>query len=313
MFQGSVAAKGARICRGQTMTGPTTRHRGLMMVTLAAILWSTAGLFVRLIDLDVWTTLAWRSLFAALSLGLIVVARSGWRGFGRAIGRAGGSVGRWAGLWAVPVAVISMGSYVAALKLTTVANVMVIYATVPFVAAGLAFLFIGERASPRILRASAGAFVGVLVMAATQMRPPDLAGNAVAFLMTLAFGAQLVMARRHPALDMAPVNAIAAALCAVGCLPFLTGVVPGPFQMLMLALFGATNTALAYLFFLVGGRHVPSSEAGFIGTIDVILGPLWVWLAFGEVPGQTALIGGGIVLAAVFYYLAGGLRGRTPG
>jgi len=115
---------------------------GMMLVATAAILWSTAGLFVRLLDLDVWTMLAWRSVFAALSLTFVVIVknrRDTLRGV-RAIG--------WPGLIAVPIAAISMGSYVVALKLTTVANVMVVYATVPFVAAGVAYVWIGERIGP---------------------------------------------------------------------------------------------------------------------------------------------------------------------
>src|SRR5207302_1279236 len=94
---------------------------GSLLVAMAAILWSTAGLFVRLLDLDVWTMLAWRSIFAALSLALVVIVtnrRDTLRGV-RAIGCPG--------LIAVPVAAVSMGGYVVALKLTTVANVMVVY------------------------------------------------------------------------------------------------------------------------------------------------------------------------------------------
>ena len=77
--------------------------------------------------------------------------------------------------------------------------------------------------------------------------------------------------------------------------------------MLILAVFGATTTGFAYLLFLTGGRLIPSSEAGLIGLLDVPLAPLWVWLAFGEEPGNSALIGGSIVLAALLWCLAGGL------
>jgi len=48
-----------------------------MLVAAAAILWSTAGLLVRLLDPDVWTILAWRSVFAALSLALLVLIQNG--------------------------------------------------------------------------------------------------------------------------------------------------------------------------------------------------------------------------------------------
>ena len=286
------------------MDKPGARTYGLMLVTAAAVLWSTAGLFVRLLDLDVWTILAWRSLFAALSLACVVVVQNRQHTI-----RAVRAIG-WPGLFAIPTAVVSMASYVVALKLTTVANVMVIYATVPLVAAGIALVWIGERAEFRVLAASAIALLEIIIMAASATRLHDVAGNAVAFLMTLAFAGQLVMARRYPSLEMASINACAAAFCALICLPLVSADIPSAHQLAVLALFGMTTTALAYVLFPVGGRHVPSGEAGLIAMIDVVLGPLWVWLAFDEQPGQAALVGGGLVLTSVVFYLSGAL-GKT--
>jgi drug/metabolite transporter (DMT)-like permease len=286
------------------------RAYGIALVAAASILWSTAGLFVRLLDadgpLDLWTMLTWRAGFAAISL-FIVIALQHRRQTLRAVRAIG-----WPGLAAVPVAATSMVSYVAALKLTTVANVMVIYATVPFLAALLAYFWIGERVERRVLAASAVALIGILVMAGAATRPQDIAGNALAFLMTLTFAAVLVMARRYPSLGMAPINAFASVLCAVLCWPLMAGEAPTAYQLVLLALFGATNTALAFMLFLIGGRHIPSSEAGLIGMLDVVLGPFWVWLLFAERPGEAALIGGVLVLAAVLWYLCLGVAPARP-
>ncbi|MEI7599669.1 MAG: EamA family transporter [Aestuariivirga sp.] len=68
-------------------------------------------------------------------------------------------------------------------------------------------------------------------------------------------------------------------------------------------MFGITNTALAYYLVLVGARYIPAAEAGLVSTLDVVLGPVWVWLIFAEVPSRAAIFGGSIVLAAVVYYL----------
>lgn len=277
----------------------------MALVAVAAVLWSTAGLFVRALHLDVWTMLGWRGLFAALSLALIAIWQNGRGTLGalRTMGRPG--------LVAIPIAVVSMGSYVAALKLTTVANVMIVYATVPFVAAAVAMLWIGERATRRVIVASLIALSGIVVMAGGNLRLQDVAGNAIAFIMTATFAVQLVMSRRYPGLQMSLVNAIAAAVLALLCLPLMSPQVPSPIELALLAAFGVTTTALAYLLFLTGGRHIPSGEAGLIGLLDVVLGPLWVWLAFGENPGTAALAGGGLVLAAVLSYLASQGR-RAP-
>ena len=283
-----------------------SRSYGVTLVALAGVLWSTGGLFVRALEaLDLWTMLAWRSLFAALALTVVVLFRHRGRTFGalRALGRPG--------LIAIPIALVSMTSFVVSVTLTTVANVMIVYATVPFIAAGIGFLWNGERPSRRMLLASVVAFLGVAIMAGASASLDDLLGNAVALLMTATFATQLVMARRYPTLEMAPVNGGGAALCALLFFPFASTVIPDPQQLVTLALFGIATTAGAYVLFLVGGRYIPSGEAGLIGMLDVVLAPLWVWLLFNERPGTAALIGGAVVMAAVLWYLGAELRLRA--
>ncbi|MGL5008344.1 MAG: EamA family transporter, partial [Paracoccaceae bacterium] len=207
---------------------------GVILVTTAAVFWSTAGVFMRLLpQMDVWTVLAWRSFFAALSLMLVVAIASR----GRLVTAVRGL--GWPGVGAIPVAVTSMAAYVVALHLTTVANVMVVYATVPFVAAAIGWWWNGERVPARFVVASGVAVVGIVIMAGSATGFRDLLGTVVAFAMTLAFAVQLVMARRYPRLEMSVVNAAAAGLCGLLCLPLMTGPAPDAQQMAVLALFGA--------------------------------------------------------------------------
>ncbi|MDQ7246454.1 DMT family transporter [Dongia sedimenti] len=285
-----------------------SRSYGVTLVAFAGVLWSTGGLFVRWLEaLDLWTMLAWRSLFAALALAAVIFAFHRARTFTalRRMGRPG--------LVAIPIALVSMTSFVVSVTLTTVANVMIVYATVPFIAAGIGFLWNGERPSRRMLAASAAAFLGVAIMAGASASLDDLLGNAVALLMTTTFATQLVMARRYPTLEMAPVNGGGAALCALLFFPFASAVVPDADQLVILALFGIATTAGAYVLFLVGGRYIPSGEAGLVGMLDVVLAPLWVWLLFDEQPGVAALVGGSIVMASVLWYLVAELRRASAG
>ncbi|MET0747718.1 MAG: DMT family transporter [Rhizobium sp.] len=277
------------------------RTYGLVLVTVATVMWSSAGLFVRMLDLDVWTTLGWRSVFGGLTLVIISL-------FGR---RAKAPTAATPyGLYALLglFSALSMFGYVASLKLTTVANVLSIYAIVPFVAAGFAYLLIGERIERRVLTASCVAFVGVLIVAGFALRLTDLAGNGLALLMTLTFSYLLVMARKHPSLRLAPVNAIGSGLCVLLCLPLMSHAMPDLGELGILAVFGSTTSGIAYLLYMTGGRYIPSGEAGLIGLMDVVLGPLWVWLAFSEWPGNSTIVGAGLILLAVFWYLWSGLR-----
>lgn len=274
-----------------------TRLYGITLVAISSLLWSSAGFFTRLIDLDLWTLVAWRSLFACATLLIAALAVGGRDTF--ALRRRLGLPG----LAYVPIAVVSMLGYIAALRLTSVANVMTIFATLPFLAAGLGWLLLRERLTRDALIASGVAFLGVLIMAGYATGAGDLAGNALALLMTTAFAATVVIARRWPRLDVTLALACASGLCVLVCAPLASPVIPDPGQLVQIFLFSLATQSLSFLLFMRGARHIPAAEAGLIALLDVVLGPLWVWLAFAERPGSAALVGGGLTLGAVLVYL----------
>lgn len=276
--------------------GPTDRraHRvGVILVTVAILIWSTAGFFTRLIGADTWTLLFWRSVFGGLFL-LIALVRQDGQGALRALGAMG-----WPG-WSVSIlATIVILTYMAALRLTAVADVMIIQATVPFVVAGLAWLAMRERASRPTLVASALATIGVAVM----LVGAPLAGNpwgvAMAFATMVAYAGILVLLRWHRNVPMTSAAFLAAVLGAVVTLPFARPTAVSAEDLLYLMLFGATQTGLAFLLLTLGSRLIPATETALISVLETPLGPVWVWLAFGEVPTTAALVGGAIVLSAV--------------
>jgi drug/metabolite transporter (DMT)-like permease len=283
-----------------------TRLKGITLVVVASVLWSTAGLFVRAIDMDPWTMLAWRSLCSFLTLAAIawILSRGHQGSRGLRLG--------WRELLYLPFAAISMMSYVLALRLTSVANVMVIYATVPFLAAGLGFLILRERAGRTVLIASSVAFVGICITAGTALARHDMQGNAIAFAMTFCFAVTVVLARQWPHLNLPWVTGLAAALCAGVCFPLASRTVPTAGEFGMLMLFSLATQSIGYVLFLLGARLILSAQAGLIALLDVVLSPLWVLWAFNEVPSRTAMIGGGIILSALLWHLTVQLRHETP-
>lgn len=288
-----------------------SRQYGFILVALSAVLWSTAGMFVRMADLDTWTIIAWRSLFAVPTLGAIAVYqnRADLAGLARGFGLPS--------LIAAAVSVVSAISYVVSLRLTSVATVMTVYAALPFIATAIAFLWLREPVSRRFLVAGGIALAGIVIMTGAAANGRDLLGILAALVMTASFATQLVYTKRHPGIDTTLVSALAAALCGVIALPFARTGLPAPEQITACALYGILTTGLAYVLVLAGGRLISSGEAGFISMLDVVLGPLWVWLFYAERPGMAVLIGGGVVLASVTWYLAtqreGGRLPASPG
>lgn len=274
------------------------RVLGLACVGGAAVAWSTAGLFSRTVDLDAWTMLVWRSVFGGLVIATWVgiatrghvlagILRLGWPGL--AVGIAGA---------------VAMASFMAALGLTSVAAVMVLQATAPFVAALLAWLLMREPITPATLAASGLALTGVVVMVGGAWRTGSLAGMLLALVMSIAFAVVMVVMRRHRQVSMMPANLVAILLTILVGLPFASFAAIDGTALAWLAAFGVVQMGLGTILFTAGVRHLPAAQTALVTLLEVVLAPLWVWLAFAETPSGATLAGGALIMVAVLGHTA---------
>jgi drug/metabolite transporter (DMT)-like permease len=67
---------------------------------------------------------------------------------------------------------------------------------------------------------------------------------------------------------------------------------------------GIVQLGLGLFLFMRGAPQLTAAQVGLLTLLEVILAPIWVWLAFGEVPSLLSLIGGGVVLAALLLHAA---------
>jgi drug/metabolite transporter (DMT)-like permease len=274
-------------------TDRATHRVGVILVTASILIWSTAGFFARLIGADTWTLLFWRSVFGALFLLAVLVRQEGECAL-RAIRTMS-----WPG-WAVAIlSTIIVLSYMAALRLTAVADVMIIQATVPFVVAGLAWLAMRERSSPPTLVASGLATIGVAVMLGGAPLTGNPWGVALAFATMTAYAGVLVLLRWRRDVPMTRAAFLSALLGAAVALPFAAPTAVSAPDLFYLVVLGASQTGLAFWLLTIGSRLIPATETALISVLETPLGPVWVWLAFGEVPTAAAMVGGTIVLGAV--------------
>jgi drug/metabolite transporter (DMT)-like permease len=259
----------------------------------SAVAYSTAGLFTRLVDLDIWTVLFWRGMFAGLFVAAFVLWQSG-RGVVAAIRAIGTN-----GLWIAALSAAATIFFLNALRLTSVAEVAVINATSPLVTGVLARLFIGERGHWTTLAASLVALVGIAVMFNPTVSTGHLTGNLLAVAMTLCLAGMLVMLRGNRNVSMLPATGLSAFLCAFAVWPFANPGTAHGMNLIYLVLFGTFQFGLGLLLLTLGSRLVSATRSSLISRLQLPLAPVWVWLAFGEVPSRATCVGGLIVAAAV--------------
>jgi drug/metabolite transporter (DMT)-like permease len=285
----------------------TASHRlGLLLVAGAATVWSAGGPIARLIGTDPWTTVFWRSVSAALALLLFIAIRE--RGRVIATFRRLG----WPGLVVALCFVTGSTSFILALQLTTVANVLILQATAPFIAGILGWLIMGERVRLRSWLTMAAALVGIVIMVQDSLTRGSLLGSLLSLLIGLGFAGAIVTTRRHQEVQMAPATCLATIFGALVASPFAAPLGVSAHDLGLCLLFGAGQLAVGLILFSYGARLAPAAEVGIVSVLENILGPVWVWLAFSENPGEAVILGGAIVLAALVVHTLLDLRGGRP-
>jgi drug/metabolite transporter (DMT)-like permease len=193
-----------------------------------------------------------------------------------------------------------MVTFIPSLQLTSVANVAIIIAFQPFAAAGIAWLWLRERAAPRTMLASLVALTGIVVIVSGAAGAGDYRGIGLACLMILSISLMTVVIRRHRDTSMVAAAAMSNFLGSLVSIPFAQGIgAVTPSDLGILAMFGLFQVGLGLTFFTIGSRHLPSGQASLIGTLETPLMAFWVYLGFGEIPSLRALIGGALVMGAV--------------
>src|SRR5262249_44809165 len=239
------------------------RRLGIVLIILAAVAWSTAPFFTPLLNPASWTILFWRGVFASSLITLFLAATEGRAGLRNlvAMERSG---------WMVAsLSMLAMVAFIPSLQMTSTANVAVIIATQPFIAAGLAFIWFREVARKRTLLASLIAFIGVAITVSGSSASSDLRGIALAVLMVFSFSLMTVAVRRYQQKSMVAAAAMSNFLGCLISLPFAQGVASVTAHDIgIYAMFGGLQVAMGLTLFVLGSRYLPSGEASLIATLE---------------------------------------------
>jgi drug/metabolite transporter (DMT)-like permease len=279
--------------------------RGISLVAGAALLWSTGGLIVRSLETaDTWTIVFWRSATASLFLLLYMAIRHG-----RQVPHLFLHMG-WPGLIVALCYTSASISLIIALSHTSVAKTLIIVSSAPFLTALLGRIVLGERVAWLSWIAIAASAGGIALMVSESYGHGSIMGDLAASAIAVAQAIAVVTMRRHRDIRMMPGMLVATSLAALIALPLAGRLVVSVHDAVLLTLFGAGQLGLGLAMFSAGAALIPAAQAALLNVVEPILGPLWVWIALGERPSDSALLGGAIVLAALAVHTAADLMRR---
>jgi len=269
------------------------RRGGALLVLGAAIAWSTAGLAVRSMDAaGAWQILFYRSAALSVFLLILLLARHRSRvvGIARDIG--------WAGVLGALCMVAAFMSNILAMTKTTIANAAFLQATQVFFGAGLGWLVLSEKVPARTWIAMVAALGGVALMMGDGFAAGTLIGNLYGLSCGFWCSAFAVSLRFCRSADNMPIACLAA-IAATGATAALAPSLDVSLHDMSLSLgMGVFQIGVGMVLFGLGARRVPAAELLLLALVELVVAPLWVWLAVGEVPSTLTLGGGARVRGA---------------
>lgn len=265
---------------------------GVFLLVISAITFSTAGLFTKGVEAGSWEVIFWRGLFAAAFTTCWTAKRGNLRQNFLGMGYSGLAIG--------VVGALGTAAFIPAFKLTSIANVSLIYAASPLIAALLAWIVIGERASVRTTAGSLGALAGVAIIVSGSLGEISLNGDLLALGMTIAMAAIMVIYRKYPTTPGAGPQVLQSLLL----LP-VAAMLGRPFntahaEIFILAAFGLLF-AIASVTLAEGAKRMPSGQTALLSALETPLAPLLAFLLFTEIPTGATLLGGSLVFLAVLF------------
>jgi drug/metabolite transporter (DMT)-like permease len=266
-----------------------TKKAALLILVITALLWSTSGMLIKSINWNPLAIASVRALIAGITI-FCLLPKVRIRDFTRVHAFA-----------ALSYAFLSI-SFIAAMKLTTVANTLALQFTAPIWVALLAPIFLKEKTGLIDWIFMGVIFCGVLLFFQGGLSRHGFWGNILALVSGFFFGSQALCLRsiKHnsPALAIVFGNILTFVLCVF----FISAPYPDLKGILMLVALGVFQMGLSYFLYIIAVPYVSSLELVVITMVEPILSPVWAFLIVGERPSGFAVIGAIIVIFSVFIW-----------
>ena len=268
---------------------------GPLLIFLGACSLSFGGLIVKSFEgATLWQILFWRTVFFLLVISLYLIITYKKKVF-KSFYDSGipGFLGGF---------VLSFGfcGYVFAMYNTTVANANFIIQTQTIFLAIFGYFFLKEKISTITLASIILAISGILLMVGSSLSPGQMTGNLAAFLMPISFAVLILVVRKYPNVDMVPAQFLAGIFALLIGFLMSEKILISGHDIFLGFLAGFLQLGFGFILITIGAQTTPSAMVGIIMLTEAVLGPIWAWIFINEQPPFIVLLGGGLVIFAVF-------------
>ncbi len=267
------------------MAAENQRYKGIIAVIIASLLWSTGGIFIKMIDWNPVAISGSRSLIAAL----VLLAYNKKPKITKSKPQIYGAIS-----YALTVII-----FVIANKLTTAANVILLQYTAPIFVAILGIKFLKEKIHWYDIIAIVVVFSGMILFFIDNVSTGNLIGNILGVLSGLTLACTTIALKLHKDESAIDTTLIGNLITFIVSIPFILMSMPSLKSIIVIIIMGVFQLGISYIFYTYAIERLTALEAILITVIEPLLNPVWVYIFDGEKPGKFAILGGIIVIIAV--------------
>ena len=267
---------------------------GYILCLLGGFFLSWGGLIIRSFETqDMWQILLIRSFFFVIALIIFLVLT--YRKNTTEIIKKSGFPAIIAGLFLS----LSFVAYIAAMSMTTVANVVFIISTQTIFLAIFGYLFLKEKISLKGFISILLALIGMIIMVGNSVNQGTLLGNVISFAIPINFTILVMIIRKFPELDMIPAIFYSGIFSGIYGLFLSSSLTFSMNDIIMGFLLGVPQLAFGFICVTIGTKTTQAVTVGLLMLLETIFAPIWVWIFLNELPPSSVLIGGLIIISAV--------------
>ena len=262
-----------------------------------SLLISFDPVFIRLSGVSGFDTAFLFGLFSFISMS-VVTQHNDSRGLVNVIRQDG-----WPLILSALLMVGSASSFVLSVKHTAVANTMIILSARPVLTALTSWLFLREQTDATLWSAIAGVLTGVAIVVSGSLQSPNLIGDGFALIAVMFLALNGTLMRKHQRFSRTGMVGLAGLLMTV---MMIFPARPSDFSLntwLVMAAMGLFSAPIGRVLNGISSRYIPATEAALFSLTSSIIAPVWIFLVFVEKPSLHSLIGGGVVLLTISFYI----------
>ena len=269
---------------------------GALALIFAGVFLSFGGVIIRFMESSsAWQITGYRSITFSLAILLYIIVK-----YRKKTPEAFRSVG-YNGILVAIILGFSNTCFVWGMSTTTVSNAVFIMSTGPLFAAICSYFFLKRKIGKKTFIAIAGSMLGITIMFSGGVDSSNYIGNIIILGVPIGFAFQLTILNYNSHIDFMPATFLGGVFSSLIGFIFMANFDISTHDLILCLFMGAFQVGIGFMLITIGSRYIPPHRAALFLLMEPVLAPIWAWLGVGEIPGNTEMFGGLIVLGFVSY------------